>query len=37
VLVAESRPRQTLDPEGREITIRDSVLMARKRQRRSGD
>lgn len=31
VLVAEARPRQAVDPEGRELTIRDTVLRARRR------
>lgn len=30
VLVAEARPRQTVDPDGREITIRDTVVRARR-------
>ncbi len=30
VLVTDARPRQTRDPEGREVTIRDTVLVARK-------
>jgi len=30
VLVAEVRPRQANDPEGREITIHDTVLRARR-------
>jgi SAM-dependent methyltransferase len=30
VLVSDARPRQTRDPEGREVTIRDTVLVARK-------
>lgn len=31
VLVAEVRPRRATDPEGREITIRDTVVRARRR------
>ena len=31
VLVAEARPRLASDPEGREVTIHDTVLRARKR------
>lgn len=31
IVVAESRPRRALDPEGREITIADAVLRARRR------
>ncbi|MEH1014794.1 bifunctional NAD(P)/FAD-dependent oxidoreductase/class I SAM-dependent methyltransferase [Micromonospora sp. CPCC 206060] len=31
VVVAETRPRAVTDPEGREITIRDAVLVARRR------
>lgn len=31
VLVAEARPRRATDPEGRQITIRDAVLRARRR------
>jgi thioredoxin reductase/SAM-dependent methyltransferase len=31
VLVAEARPRQTNDPDGNEVTIRDTVLRARRR------
>ena len=31
VLAAEARPRTHLDPEGREISIRDAVLLARRR------
>jgi thioredoxin reductase/SAM-dependent methyltransferase len=30
VLVAEARPRQAVDPDGREITIRDTVVRARR-------
>ena len=30
VLVTDARPRQAKDPQGREITIRDTVLVARK-------
>jgi thioredoxin reductase/SAM-dependent methyltransferase len=30
VLVAEARPRQATDPEGREVTIHDTVLRARR-------
>ena len=30
ILVADARPRQATDPQGREITIRDTVLVARK-------
>jgi hypothetical protein len=29
-LVTDARPRQTKDPQGHEITIRDTVLVARK-------
>jgi hypothetical protein len=32
VLLAESRPRQTRDPEGREVTIDDALLKARRRR-----
>jgi hypothetical protein len=28
--VAEARPRTATDPEGREVTIRDAVLRARR-------
>jgi SAM-dependent methyltransferase len=31
ILVAEARPRRTSDPEGREVTIHDAVLRARRR------
>ncbi|MGC9669472.1 FAD-dependent oxidoreductase [Planosporangium sp. 12N6] len=31
VLAAEARPRTAVDPEGREITIHDAVLVARRR------
>jgi hypothetical protein len=31
VLVAEMRPRQTADAEGRQITIHDTVVRARRR------
>ncbi|WP_433557009.1 class I SAM-dependent methyltransferase [Pseudonocardia xinjiangensis] len=31
VLVAEARPRLSTDPEGREVTIHDAVLAARRR------
>jgi hypothetical protein len=31
VLVADARPRPASDPEGREVTIHDAVLRARKR------
>jgi len=31
VLVTDTRARPTTDPDGREITIRDAVLRARKR------
>lgn len=31
VLVAEARPRQVVDPDGQEITIRDTVVRARRR------
>lgn len=31
VLVTDARPRRVTDPEGREITIRDAVLRARRR------
>jgi SAM-dependent methyltransferase len=30
ILVTDARPRQAKDPQGREITIRDTVLVARK-------
>ncbi len=30
ILVADARPRQATDPQGREITIRDTVLVAQK-------
>jgi len=30
IVVAEARPRPTTDPEGREITIHDAVLRARR-------
>jgi cyclopropane fatty-acyl-phospholipid synthase-like methyltransferase len=30
VLAADARPRTTVDPEGRDITIRDAVLVARR-------
>lgn len=30
ILVADARPRQAKDPQGREITIRDTVLVAQK-------
>ena len=30
VLAAEARPRATVDPEGRDITIHDAVLIARR-------
>jgi SAM-dependent methyltransferase len=30
ILVTDARPRQTKDPQGRDITIRDTVLVARK-------
>ncbi|WP_406077501.1 hypothetical protein [Micromonospora sp. NBC_00858] len=31
LLAAEARPRATLDPEGRDVTIHDAVLVARRR------
>ena len=31
VLAAEARPHATVDPEGRDITIHDAVLIARRR------
>jgi SAM-dependent methyltransferase len=31
ILVADTRPRSAIDPEGREITIHDAVLRARRR------
>nr|QLJ99097.1 NAD(P)/FAD-dependent oxidoreductase [Micromonospora carbonacea] len=31
VLTAETRPRATVDPEGRDVTIHDAVLVARRR------
>lgn len=31
VLVAEARPRPAVDPDGREVTIRDTVVRARRR------
>jgi len=30
VLAAEARPRPAVDPEGRDITIHDAVLLARR-------
>lgn len=34
VVVCEARPRRTPDPEGHEITVRDTVLRARRREMR---
>lgn len=31
VLADEARPRATVDPQGRDITVRDTVLVARRR------
>jgi hypothetical protein len=31
VLVAEARPRAAVDPDGRDMTIHDAVLVARRR------
>jgi thioredoxin reductase/SAM-dependent methyltransferase len=31
IVAAETRPRQALDPEGRDVTIHDAVLVARRR------
>lgn len=31
ILVAEARPGQAVDPDGREITVHDAVLRARRR------
>ena len=30
ILVSDARPRTTRDPQGHEVTIRDTVLLARK-------
>lgn len=34
VVVADSRPRSVTDPEGRELTVQDAVMRARRRQAR---
>jgi hypothetical protein len=32
VLATEARPRPATDPEGRTVTVRDAVLLARRRR-----